>query len=53
MRLHHPHAWEVTPKEAIAIQERLRHLVRLEDCMGEVRRVAGTDVGFERGTAVT
>ncbi len=53
MRLHHPHPWEVSPGEATAIQERLRHLVRLEDCMGEVRRVAGTDVGFERGTAVT
>ena len=53
MKLQHPHRWDVTPREAIAIQQQLRHLVRIEDCVGEVRRVAGVDVGFEQGTAVT
>ncbi len=48
MRLQHTHPWDVTPREAIAIQQRLRQQVCLEDCQGEVCRVAGVDVGFEQ-----
>ncbi|HYW91780.1 MAG TPA: deoxyribonuclease V [Gammaproteobacteria bacterium] len=40
------HAWDVTPREAIAIQQRLRGMLELEDRIGPVRRVAGVDVGF-------
>ncbi len=47
------HRWDVSPREAIAIQQRLRELVRLEDCFDEVKRVAGVDVGFEQGNTVT
>ncbi len=47
------HRWDVSPREAIAIQQRLRELVRLEDCFDEVKRVAGVDVGFEQGDSVT
>ncbi len=47
------HRWGVSPREAIAIQQRLRELVRLEDCFDEVKRVAGVDVGFEQGNTVT
>lgn len=47
------HRWDVSPREAIAIQQRLRELVRLEDCLDEVKRVAGVDVGFEQGNTVT
>ena len=47
------HRWDVSPREAIAIQQRLRELVRLEDCFDEVKRVAGVDVGFEQGNSVT
>jgi deoxyribonuclease V len=43
--LHHP--WNVTRDEAIAIQRRLRAYVRTADDFGEVRRVAGVDIGFE------
>ncbi len=51
LTLHHAHPWDVSPKEAVAIQRRLRPLLRIEDDCGEVRRVAGVDVGFEqRGT---
>ena len=47
------HAWDVSPAEARAIQERLRTRVELVDRLGAVRRVAGVDVGFEAGGAVT
>ncbi len=47
------HPWDVSPKEAVAIQQRLREQVRLEDCFGEVTRVAGVDVGFERQNRIT
>jgi deoxyribonuclease V len=41
------HSWDLTPKEAIALQRELRSCVLCEDCIGEVRAVAGIDVGFE------
>jgi deoxyribonuclease V len=47
------HTWDVTPQEAIATQERLRHAVVLEDRFGPLRRVAGVDVGFEAGGTIT
>ena len=47
------HEWDVTPKEAIAIQNRLRDEVIIADQVGEVRFVAGVDVGFEEGNTVT
>lgn len=47
------HAWDVPPREAIAIQERLRHAVVLEDDFGPLQRVAGVDVGFEAGGSIT
>jgi deoxyribonuclease V len=47
------HAWDVSPGEAIAIQQQLRGLIRQEwDPMSaEVRRVAGIDVGIKKGVA--
>ena len=47
------HTWDVPPREAIAIQERLRHAVVLEDDFGPLQRVAGVDVGFEAGGSIT
>jgi deoxyribonuclease V len=47
------HAWDVTPKEARALQRALRSQVIVEDAFGEIRYVAGLDVGFEEGGAVT
>lgn len=41
------HPWEVTPKEAVALQRRLAGQVETADRIGPLRRVAGTDVGFE------
>lgn len=47
------HSWQVTTQEAIAIQESLRQQVVREDRFGPVQTVAGVDVGFEAGGAVT
>lgn len=45
------HDWEVTPQQAIALQERLRPLLRLEPLGEAVRRVAGVDVSVRQGRA--
>lgn len=42
-----PHAWEVSPEEAVAIQMQWRERVIRVDCLGEIRTIAGVDVGFE------
>ncbi|MGB8434797.1 MAG: endonuclease V, partial [Burkholderiales bacterium] len=47
------HRWDLTPKEATALQEKLRARVEHADRLGPVRHVCGIDVGFERGGAVT
>jgi deoxyribonuclease V len=49
MRLTRLHDWDLTPKEAIAAQKRLRDRVECRDRLGELRRVAGVDVGLARG----
>jgi deoxyribonuclease V len=46
-------AWAQTVEEAIEIQKQLRHLVIAEDKLGEVRYVAGVDVGFEDNYTIT
>jgi len=47
------HGWNLTPKEAIALQARLRDRVVCAEQIGAVRHVAGVDVGFEEGGAIT
>lgn len=47
------HSWDLTPKEAVALQRRLAVEVVREDRLGTVGRVAGVDVGFEDGGRVT
>jgi len=41
------HRWNLSPKQAIALQKRLCDLVDRRSSLGRVRRVAGVDVGFE------
>lgn len=54
LTLQHCHPWNVSPSEAIAIQQALRRYVAGEDDLpAAVRRVAGVDVGFEDGGRVT
>jgi deoxyribonuclease V len=47
------HSWNLTPRAAIALQHRLRSKVIRTGRPQQVRHVAGTDVGFERGGGVT
>lgn len=47
------HSWNVSPKEAMALQRRLAGQVMTEDQVGEVTLVAGVDVGFEEKGKVT
>lgn len=53
IKLHHSHDWQVSPKEAIAIQQQLRGLVRIGDEFSVPRRIAGVDVGFEDANRTT
>ena len=45
------HEWDITPKEAVALQRRLAGAVRVEPLAGEVRTVAGVDCAFADGGA--
>jgi deoxyribonuclease V len=47
----HAHRWDVTPAEAVQIQEQLRPLVVLGDGLAGVEAVAGLDVGLPHGQA--
>ncbi len=42
--------WDLTPREAMRLQERLRERVILEDRYDEIRLVAGADLAFEPQT---
>lgn len=47
------HRWDVSPQEAIAIQERLRGAIITTDNLTEVRHVAGVDIGLIDNNRVT
>jgi len=47
MKFTAPHPWELTPREAIALQEKLRTRVIRQDRLRRLRYAAGVDVGFE------
>jgi deoxyribonuclease V len=53
MQIHVPHSWNLSPSEALALQRAGAAQLILEDRLGPVRRVAGVDVGFEAGGAIT
>jgi len=44
--------WNVTPQEAMRLQESLRERVELEDRFGALRHVAGADLAFDPATEV-
>ena len=52
MKLRDLHPWDVSPKEAIAIQKRLAAQVVREDEPIDVQRVAGVDISVDRGRGV-
>lgn len=43
-----PHSWDLTPREAIAVQQQLRGLVRLEPLRQEIKTIAGADISFNK-----
>jgi deoxyribonuclease V len=43
------HSWDITPREAVAIQNRLRSYVTLTWAHPQVSRVAGLDCSYARG----
>jgi deoxyribonuclease V len=43
------HPWDITPKEAVLLQQQLQELVILEDKIGEIHTIAGTDVSYDAG----
>lgn len=47
------HRWDLTPQQAIALQEELRWQVVTADDFGPVRTIAGVDVGFEEQGSIT
>ncbi|NJD08306.1 MAG: deoxyribonuclease V [Methylococcaceae bacterium] len=53
LALRHPHRWDLTPTEAVALQRELAPLVVLHDDLPGIGRVAGVDCGFERNGTVT
>lgn len=53
MKLRRFHPWDLSPKEAIALQKELASRVVAEDRLGAVRRVAGVDVHLAPGGSST
>jgi len=49
----HRHAWDLSPAEARALQAELAPRVELADRFGAIALVAGIDIGFEGGGAIT
>ncbi|QEA39343.1 deoxyribonuclease V [Pistricoccus aurantiacus] len=41
------HDWTLSPNEAIALQKELAPRIETRDRLGEVKRIAGVDIGFE------
>lgn len=53
MKIRQRHRWDLTPKEAMALQSQLAKEVISRDDFGPIARVAGVDVGFEDNGATT
>lgn len=51
MRYKQLHRWDISPEEARHIQNELRNRVVREDRFGEIRWVAGVDLGFKQDVA--
>lgn len=42
------HRWDLTPREAIAVQQQLRTQIRLEPLRREIKTIGGADISFNR-----
>ena len=52
MNYHKLHDWDLTGKEAVALQNELRSQVRLQPLAGDVRLIAGCDISFNKYSEV-
>ena len=43
-----PHAWDISPKEAVALQRDLARLVRIEPVDRDIRTIGGVDCAFTK-----
>src|SRR5690242_4313947 len=46
------HSWDLTPSEAITVQQELRSLVRIQPLAREVHTIAGADISFNKFSEV-
>lgn len=46
------HSWDLTPSEAITVQQELRSLVRIQPLACEVNTIAGADISFNKFSEV-
>jgi deoxyribonuclease V len=53
MQITQRHEWQVSAQQAIALQNQLCHEIITTDQLGDVRHVAGVDVGFEASGTIT
>lgn len=53
MQTQYSHDWNLSSEEAVQLQQQLKSKVITTDQLGEVRSVAGVDVGFEDGGNTT
>lgn len=53
MKINPHHSWKLTPEEAIALQKQLAADAIREDKLGDIRYVAGVDVGYEEENTVS
>ena len=51
MKFEQIHSWDLSPKEAVALQKRLADRVSRENELKDISYVAGVDVGFKRNMA--
>lgn len=48
MRMRKLHPWELTPREALTLQQELRHKIVLEDRLNPLRHIAAADISYSR-----
>jgi len=53
MKIKALHEWELTPRQAVELQDKLKDTIITRDDIADVNRVAGVDVGFEEGGKIT
>lgn len=52
MKFRNLHPWNLSPKQAIKIQNKLREKIKLKKLLIQPRLIAGVDVAFKKGKAI-